>query len=64
MGLHRWQRQRYSTIEYVTGEIRPSIDAHAIVVQNESGRYKIINDQGKTISHLTFSQYQSKYYNL
>lgn len=50
--------------EYVTGEIRPSIDAHAIVVQNESGRYKIVNEQGKTISHLTFSQYQSKYYNL
>lgn len=50
--------------EYVTGEIRPSIDIHAIVVQNESGRYKIVNDQGKTISRLTFSQYQSKYYNL
>lgn len=50
--------------EYVTGEIRPSIGAHAIVVQNESGRYKIVNDRGKTISHLTFSQYQSKYYNL
>ncbi len=50
--------------KYLTGEIRPSITPHTIVIQNESGKYKLIDHTGETISHLPFSQYQSKYYNL
>ncbi len=50
--------------EYLTGEIRPSIAPHTIIMQNESGRYKLINEKGETISRFTFSQYQSRYYNL
>ncbi len=50
--------------KYLTGEIRPSINPDAIVLQNESGRYKLIDKEGRTLNKLPFSQYQSKYYNL
>lgn len=50
--------------KYLTGEIRPSINPHVIVLQNESGRYKLIDEKGKTLNKLPFSQYHSKYYNL